>query len=115
MIYKRQIQFFHKYSITEFDNLLKESLIYGLFNSIQKLVYSTNSKKDKLNLINEWINNEVVVEIVDDSFVRYVRDNCKSQYKVGYRYITEKRFKHLYLFFKIKKAVMFILKLMRIR
>ncbi len=47
-IYLRQKEFCHKYFGNEFDNELKSSLLYGFYNTAQKLIYSKGSKDNKI-------------------------------------------------------------------
>ncbi len=104
-IYYRQKEFCHKYFGDEFDNYLKSSLLYGFYNSAQKLVYSDKSKKYKLNKINAWLKYDVMNTEFDKSVIDFVNRTSNKQFRIGYGYIINKKAEDLYRFLKLKKMI----------
>lgn len=103
-IYLRQKEFCHKYIGDGFDNELKSSLLYGFYNTAQKLVYSKGSKKYKLSMINNWLNNYVIKTELDNNTLQYINAHSNKQFKIAYKYIINKEPKKLYRMLILKKV-----------
>lgn len=104
-IYNRQKEFCHNYLGYEFDDELKSSLLYGFYNTAQKLVYSDYSKKNKIDMINKWFNDDTIKSEIDKGFLDFVNSNCGKQFKIAYRYIIKRQAVNLYYMLKIKKLL----------
>lgn len=103
-IYKRQLDFCHKYLGTEFDCELKSSLLYGFYNTAQKLVYSNNTKKYKVDMIYKWIENDTIKGI-DKTYLEFVNNNCGRQFRIAYKYIINRQIEKLYLMLRLKQKI----------
>lgn len=103
-IYLRQREFCHKYFGNDFDDELKSSLLYGFYNTAQKLVYSNNTKKYKLDMMNKWVEDDTIKEI-DKSYLNFVNNNCGKQFKIAYNCIINRKIKILYSMLKIKQTI----------
>ncbi len=103
-IYKRQLEFCNKYLGTEFDDELKSSLLYGFYNTAQKLIYSKGTKKYKINMINKWFENDTI-KAIDKSYLNFVNNNCGRQFKTAYTYIINRQSDKLYNMLVLKKTI----------
>lgn len=103
-IYKRQLEFCHKYIGTDFDDELKSSLLYGFYNTAQKLVYSKGGKLYKIDMIDKWMENDAIKSI-DKSYIEFVNNNCGSQFKTAYAFILNRQSEKLYNMLMLKKTV----------
>lgn len=110
IIYEKQLEFCHKYFGDEFDILIKDSLIYGLYNSMQKLVYSNNNKFYKIKVMKEWRNNNTVKLALKDEKLSEYWEKKSLQYRVGFRLIKLSKYNILYYMFSIKKLCVYFIK-----
>ncbi len=104
-IYLRQKEFCHKYFGNEFDNELKSSLLYGFYNTAQKLIYSKGSKDNKIKTLNNWLNNTTIKTSINENFIDYINKNSNKQLKVAYSYIINEQLNKLYYMLKIKQII----------
>lgn len=104
-IYLRQKEFCHKYFGNEFDNELKSSLLYGFYNTAQKLIYSKGSKDNKIKTLNNWLNNPTIKTSINENFIDYINNNSNKQLKVAYSYIINEQLNKLYYMLKIKQII----------
>lgn len=104
-IYLRQKEFCHKYFGNEFDNELKSSLLYGFYNTAQKLIYSKGSRDNKIKTLNNWLNNTTIKTSINENFIDYINKNSNKQLKVAYSYIINEQLNKLYYMLKIKQII----------
>ena len=104
-IYLRQKEFCHKYFGNEFDNELKSSLLYGFYNTAQKLIYSKGIKDNKIKTLNNWLNNTTIKTSINENFIDYINKNSNKQLKVAYSYIINEQLNKLYYMLKIKQII----------
>lgn len=112
-IYLRQKAFFHKYIGTEYDNQLKTDLLYGFYNTAQKLIYSEGSKKYKTDIINSWYENDVVKSEISTDLIEFVNENSGKQFKIAYGYIIKRQTDKLYNMLVLKKLLNPVLQIVK--
>lgn len=112
-IYLRQKEFCNKYFGNEFDNELKSSLLYGFYNTAQKLIYSKESKDNKIKMLNSWLNNPIIKTNIDENFINYINKNSNKQLKIAYGYIINEQLNRLYYMLKIKQIINPVLQIIK--
>lgn len=103
-IYNRQKEFCHKYFGFDFDNELKSSLLYGFYNTAQKLVYSSNSKEYKINMIKKWFEDDTIKSEINENCLE-ILNSCGKQFSIAYKYIINRDEKKLYRMLRLKAYI----------
>ncbi len=109
-IYHRQLDFCHKYFSEQFDDYLKMSLLYGLYNSAQKLVFSSENKNKKINMISNWMNCKDIQDAFNsETLQNHLNIHANKQQKIAFNLIEKKKSKQLYRVLIVKQKALPIL------
>lgn len=104
LIYKKQLEFVHKYFGTEFDVYIASSLIYGLYNSLQKAVYT--DKENALNYAMKWRKSSIVINALSTpNLLNFWNQIPDIQLRIAYKLIYKNRLKTLCYLLQIKKIL----------
>ena len=80
-------------------------MLYGFYNTAQKLIYSKGSKDNKIKTLNNWLNNTTIKTSINENFIDYINKNSNKQLKVAYSYIINEQLNKLYYMLKIKQII----------
>lgn len=104
MIYKKQVDSLLPYLNEDAHQLFRASLIYGLYNTAQKCVYSKGNKAIKY--IIEWRNTDVVCKAFKMENLQVMSKRCySSQVTIGAYLLKYKCYLIIYILFRTKKIL----------
>lgn len=107
VIYEKQKEFLHKNWGDKFDGYISSSLIYGMYNSMQKLVYSDNlDKKSVIRTMKLWRESNQVKEALKyKNLTKYLTNLDTIQYRIAFKLLQENKIYMLYFILKCKKIL----------
>ena len=103
-IYKKQIDTLLPHLNEDTRQLFDASLVYGLYNTVQKCVYAKG--KEAIKYIIDWRNTKVVSDVFKTEDLQALSRRCYSkQIEIGAYLFKYRLYRTVYILFELKKSI----------